>query len=365
MNTVSFFAKLNDLHKKTDLKTDFLPEAIKQQYRKIDQLPLFIQQYLISRVSLGYSKQTIQRYIYDYHYFFHYVKRVSEDPSFQPAAVTLKDFLQIEKAAIEHYITYLSLEVENEPRTINRKISALQSLFDYLVKKGETTTNPVLGVERPKVGKRDPVFLTINEAQLLLKAVKDTSSLSFRQKKYAEKLLARDYAVIYLLISSGLRISELANVKMKDFDKDENILKIQGKGNKERSIPLSFETIDVLTYYLDSLPIKSRPKQSEDHLFIGYDFQSQEYTKQVTVSALQKMIQRQLHRAKQYAPSLQHKTITAHKLRHSFATALVAKGVDVLTVQSLLGHESVATTQVYAHVQDDARKEAITRLSIS
>jgi integrase/recombinase XerC len=362
---MSFFAKLNDLHKDAEKRTDVLSSAIKAQYRKIDLLPPFIQQYLVSRISLGYSKQTIQRYIYDYHYFFQYVERVSEDDSFLASEVSLKDFLQIEKGAIEYYISYLALEMENEPRTINRKVSALQSLFDYLVKKGETSINPVIGVERPKVGKREPVFLTVSEAQLLLKAIRDTSHLSRRQLRYAIRLIERDYAVIYLLLSSGLRISEIANLKMKDVDEVEKAIKVRGKGNKERRIPLSVDTVEVINYYLNSLPIKYRPSGGEDFLFVGYDFQVQQYSKGVTISALQKMIQRQLKRAKEQYQFLRHKNITAHKLRHSFATALVSNGVDVLTVQSLLGHESVATTQVYAHVQDHARQEAIQRLSIS
>ncbi|WP_100372811.1 tyrosine-type recombinase/integrase [Bacillus sp. FJAT-45037] len=361
---MSLFAKLNDLHKSTETQTNVLSEGIRNQYRKIESLPSFIQHYLLSRISLGYSKQTVQRYIYDYHYFFQYVKRVSEDASFVSSNVSLEEFLQLEKAAIEHYISYLALEMENEPRTINRKISALQSLFDYLVKKGETSVNPISGVERPKVGKREPVFLTVSEAQRLLEAIRDTSTLSSRQRKYAEKLLERDYAVIYLLLSSGLRISELSSLKMKDYSTEEQLLKIRGKGNKERTIPLSIETINVMEQYLASIPQSYRPKKATDAVFIGYHFQTKSYSTEIRVSALQKMIQRQLKRARQHTPALHNKTITAHKLRHSFATALVANGVDVLTVQSLLGHESVATTQVYAHVQDQARQDAIRQLTI-
>ncbi len=123
-------------------------------------------------MSLGYSPATIQRYIYDFCFFFTYVKHYAEDDNFEVSSIKLDDFLELEKAGVQHYISYLALEVENEPRTINRKLSALQSLFDYFIKAGLTVNNPVVGVERPKIGKREPIYLTQNEVKQLLFDVK-------------------------------------------------------------------------------------------------------------------------------------------------------------------------------------------------
>ncbi len=188
---------------------------------------------------------------------------------------------------------------------------------------------------------------------------------TLRQIMYHNSLKHRDFLVFYLLISTGLRISELASLQLKQLNLERKTITVRGKGNKERTIPLSSETITFINEYLHSLPDKARPKHASDSLFIGYDFKQKAYTTSVTLNALQKMIQRQLKRASKSVESLQKKQITAHKLRHTFATALIENGVDVLTIQSLLGHESVATTQVYAHVQDRAREQAIEQLTYS
>ncbi|TWI58981.1 tyrosine-type recombinase/integrase [Halalkalibacter nanhaiisediminis] len=364
---MSLFAKLNHIQTSIENTTSTHKAQLFSTYKKANELPSFIQDYLVSRMSLGYSPSTIQRYIYDFYFFFSYVKRHTDDPAFSASSIQLVDFLQLEKAGIQHYISYLALEVENEPRTINRKLSALQSLFDYLIKEGLTATNPVVGVERPKLGKREPVYLTQKEVKQLLNAIRATEDhhVSLRQKMYQEKLNSRDFLVFYLLISTGLRISELSSLKLKQVNVERRTLSVRGKGNKERTIPLATETINMIEDYLRSLPKDARPQYPDDALFIGYDFKKGSYIKSVSLNALQKMIQRQIKRASQTIASLQNKQITAHKLRHTFATALIENGVDVLTIQSLLGHESIATTQVYAHVQDRAREQAIEQLTYS
>ncbi|NEU31300.1 tyrosine-type recombinase/integrase [bacterium LRH843] len=364
---MSVFAKLNYVDARPETSDKTRKSQLFATYQKADKLPEFVHNYLLSRMSLGYSPATIQRYIYDFCFFFSYVKRFSEDAQFTATSVSLGDFLHLEKSAIQHYISYLSLEIENEPRTINRKLSALQSLFDYLIKEELTETNPVDGVERPKIRKSEPVFLTQQEVKQLLHAIRMDlhNTTNLRQKRYHEKLKQRDYLIFYLLISTGLRISELASLKLKQIHFSQKTLFVRGKGNKERTIPLSSHTIELIDDYLTSLPSSSRPTNTADALFIGYDFTKGMFTKSVTVSALQKMIQRRLKEAAKSVESLEKKQISAHKLRHTFATALIENGVDVLTIQSLLGHESVATTQVYAHVQDRAREQAIEQLTFS
>ncbi|OIJ19268.1 integrase [Anaerobacillus alkalidiazotrophicus] len=363
---MSLFARLNAIRSEEKNTNNFQHEALKNEYNRIEHLPFFIQDYLISRITLGYSKATIQRYIYDFCDFFTYVMKQTESKLEDIIQLPLEDFLKLETSSVQLYVSYLSLEVENEARTINRKLSALQSLFDYFIEIEKTTTNPVTNVNRPKIGKREPIFLTQREVRQLLDYIKtEQPEKNLRKRLYHEKLKHRDYLVFYLLTSTGLRISELSALKMKDIQFERQTLTVRGKGNKERTIPLTSETIKTIQFYLHSLPPSSRRETSRASLIIGYDFKTNSYTESVTLSALQKMIQRTIERAKSHVPILRDKPITAHKLRHTFATALIENGVDVLTVQSLLGHESVATTQVYAHVQDHTRKQAIERLSFS
>lgn len=362
---MSIFAKLNHFTSHQNRSTENYKKQLFSTYKKADTLPGFVQDYLVTRISLGYSPATIQRYIYDFCFFFSYVKRYSEDDQLDVSSIQLDDFLLIEKSGIQHYISYLALEVENEPRTISRKLSALQSLFDYLMEEKWTNTNPVLGVERPKIRKREPVYLTRVEVNQLLASIKSNmdEETSLRQRKYNEKLNKRDFLVIYLLIFTGLRISELATLELKQIHFTQKALTIRGKGNKDRTIPLSSNTLSLISDYLQSLPKDIRPTLAKDPLLIGYDFMKKEFKKSVSISALQKMIQRRLQKASNSVEALQKKKISAHKLRHTFATALIENEVDLLTIQSLLGHESVATTQVYAHVQDRARERAIEQLS--
>lgn len=363
---MSIFAKLNEFHKEEHSADNHLKTQLFSTYKKADELPAFVHDYLLSRMALSYSPATIQRYIYDLHFFFSYVKRMSGEPHFDLSSIKLDEFLQLEKTGVQHYISYLALEVENEARTINRKLSALQSLFDYLIKEELTTVNPVRGVDRPKVRKREPIFLTKNEVNELLHFLRTApyQNTSLRQQRYDEKLLKRDYVTIYLLIATGLRISELVHLKMKQIHFTKKQVSVYGKGNKERTIPLADYSIQLINEYIDSLPLEAQPNKAEDHLLVGYDFMKNEYKPSVSVSAIQKMIQRRIEQAAEHVDALQKKNITAHKLRHTFATALVENGVDLLTIQSLLGHESVATTQVYAHVQDRAREKAIEQLNL-
>ncbi|MET3504310.1 tyrosine-type recombinase/integrase [Halalkalibacter oceani] len=362
---MSLFAKLNRMPQTEEHEHFSSKLQLLSTFKKAGELPGFVQDYLLSRLALGYSPATIQRYIYDFCFFFSYVKQATGSSEADMSSLTLDDFLQLQKDGIEHYLSYLALEVENEARTINRKLSVLQSLFDYLIKKGKTETNPVLAVKRPKIGKKEPVYLTKEEMRQFFKQLDAElpTGTSERQKRYHQYLKERDFLVIHLLVFTGLRISELASLRLKQVQFERRTILVHGKGNKERTVPLSAETINLIRRYLESLPKKSRPAHGEAPLLVGYDFKTGAYLPGVTVSALQKMLQRQLKKAARSIPSLQTKPISAHKLRHTFATALIEQGVDVLTVQSLLGHETVATTQVYAHVQNKAREKAIEQLS--
>ncbi|MGN7313387.1 tyrosine-type recombinase/integrase [Alkalicoccobacillus gibsonii] len=356
---MSVFKSLNqqvEINQEIDLSSEKL-----RSFNRFDKMPSFIREYIEYIYSIGYSPNTIQRYIYDFCDFFLFAKREG-NVLIDSAYIAVADFCELEKSAIERYVSYLKIEVENEPRTISRKLSALQSLFTYLVTKEYTTINPVVGVRRPKSGKRNPKYLTSTEFNKLLEIVLSDYALTIRQKKYHKILVTRDYTVIFILIKLGLRVSELANLTLGQFDFERKIALLTGKGNKERAIPLTNEVIEVVERYLLSLPEEARPKEHFDHLIIGYNFPNQVYTRNVSTNGLQQMISKHVKRAKKHFLSLKGKNTSAHTLRHTFATELVNNSIDLITIQQLLGHESVATTQVYTHVHEDFKRKALESL---
>ncbi|MBM7840253.1 integrase/recombinase XerC [Alkalihalobacillus xiaoxiensis] len=353
---MSIFARLNEQHtNQATLTNDFHSS----HYRRYNDMPSFVQQYIDSIGSLGYSPTTIQRYLYDFLDFFSYVQRHSDSP-FLINDIQLSDFAQLNQKGIEHYISYLSLEVQNEAKTINRKLSALQSLFTYLVKNHSLADNPVVHVTRPKTKKRNPVYLTVEEIKEITDLVCSSEGLTTRQQRYFQKLYLRDYTAIMMLARTGLRLSELASLRMSQINIVRKELVVFGKGNKERLIPIPNDLVDIINNYVNSIPSNYQPKR-DDYFFIGYDFKTDSYTSSLSISAFQKMIGRHFDRASQQIPSLRDRKLSAHKLRHSFATALIKNGVNVLTIQQLLGHTSVATTQVYAHIHQEAKRDAMNK----
>ncbi|WP_062198087.1 tyrosine-type recombinase/integrase [Massilibacterium senegalense] len=354
---MSLFAKLNQ----TVTKQPKIKQTLENSFRYYDEMPDFIQSYVLSRLSLHYSKRTIQRYLYDFKYFFDYVfSFAKEDVSMRD--IKRHDFLELDRSGIEAYVQFLTLEVGNAPSTINRKISALQSLFQFLMQQGYTNHNPIDGIERPKEKKKDPVYLTHEESQQFLDGISQMIGITKKAAPFYKRLQKRDYAIIYWLMKTGLRISELQSLTMKQLSFTSEEISVIGKGNKQRTIPIAESTFTVLHEYIQSLPSDVRPTKGDDFVFIGYNPATKKFTKNMTIRSIQLMIERHIERLKPTLPFLHYKTITPHKLRHSFATELIHYGVDVLTIQSLLGHESVATTQIYAHIQKDAKKKAIQQL---
>ena len=358
---MSIFNTLNQKQKRTALPNLTVPQEVQSSYKFFSHMPDFIQTYLMSRISLQYSKNTIQRYIYDFKFFFDYVLDLTDAPV-EMRDIRLEDFIEIDSTGIQNYANYLTIEVHNDPKTINRKLSVLKSLFHYLKQHEIVSVNPVEGVERPKIKKKEPVYLTKKEYQQFIDFIMSDQYLTNRQKQYHNILKHRDVAMIHLMVMTGLRISELCELQLKQLSWEAEEMTVRGKGNKQRVLPLHTSTIQILQTYLKELPEKVRPSQLDDFLFVGYDFKTHSFQTGISISSVQKMLARHIERAKEYLPFLKYKKITPHKLRHSFATELALQGVDLLTIQSLLGHESVATTQIYAHVQKETKKRAISLL---
>lgn len=313
----------------------------------LHRLPPFIQQFFHHLAAKHYSKQTAQRYVYDLLDFFRWVEKASAS-ELEPENIELGAFVEFDHSGADAYATYLALELDNAPSVINRKLSTLQSLFNFLIETNQATHNPFQAVERPKRGKRNPVYLTETEWLDFSTLVRSNVGMTNREANWYEINRGRDFLIIQLLGLTGMRVSELVGLDWNDINLETETIRVIGKGNKERLIPIAAPLLPLLSQAFE---------QYKD----GPVFQNDK-GKRIAVRTVQHMLKSHIDRLKPYLPFLSSKQVTPHKLRHTFATRLAMSGVDVLTIQQLLGHESVATTQVYAHIGDERKKQALSGL---
>lgn len=237
--------------------------------------------------------------------------------------------LSLVDAEREHLLAYLADAVQHgrKPRTTARQLSALRRFFRYRVREGQCTRDPTAQLESPRLGRPLPKTLSEEEVERLL------------ETPDAEKASGlRDRAMLELLYATGLRVSELVSLRLGQLRLDQGVVKVTGKGNKERLVPLGEEAVDRLQEYLESARGELLRGASTDALFPGN--RGTAMTRQAF-----------WHNIKRYARAAGiRSSISPHTLRHAFATHLVNHGADLRTVQMLLGHADLSTTQIYTHV---------------
>ncbi|MFD0964053.1 site-specific tyrosine recombinase [Pseudofulvibacter geojedonensis] len=234
--------------------------------------------------------------------------------------------LNIKTETIQEFIYQLA-KVVNE-RSQSRIISGLKSFFSYLIFEDYRDTNPMELIEAPKIGRKLPDTLTVKEIDLLTEAVDLSKAEGHRNK-----------AIIETLYSCGLRVSELTSLKLSDLFFEEGFIKVTGKGDKQRFVPISPYTQKLINLYTNHsrihVPIQS---SHEDILFLN------RRGRQLTRAMIFTIV-------KQLAVKIKlNKTISPHTFRHSFATHLLENGADLRAIQLMLGHESITTTEIYMHV---------------
>lgn len=214
-------------------------------------------------------------------------------------------------------------------RTINRRLSALRSFFKFLTREGLLKINPILSLSSPKQEKHLPEFLTEEEVTKLIE--------SAFAKSEKESFL-RDRAILETFYSTGMRISELVGLDIEEIDFIGGIVKVKGKGKKERMVPIGDTAIAAIRKYLE------KRKRQNEALFLNKS------GKRITARGVQDIIEKYINLAgiKQ--------GVSAHTLRHSFATHLLNRGADLRTVQELLGHANLSTTQIYTHLTTEKLK---------
>lgn len=254
---------------------------------------------------------------------------------------------EIDGVAPLHVDDYLSdLQARSyKPASINRNLSAIRQFFKYLVRLrviGQLD-NPAVHVENARVRRRTPVYLEIDEAATLLLTIRAQSAAS----ETARWLQARDFALFALFLGTGLRVQELAHIDRKEWQTavENGLLRVVGKGDKERYIPLVAETVAAVRRY-----VRLRPADAADPaLFVS------KQRRRLTVRQIQNLVRRYT------ALAGLEKPITPHKLRHTYASQLVLSGAPLLEIKELLGHEDLNTTKVYTHINPEHLKEVVKR----
>lgn len=263
----------------------------------------------------GLSNNTREAYLHDVEKLFAYF----EDEKI--------DFLKVE---LDHFHSFAAalMDVGIGERSIARILSGVRSFYKFLVLDGYLEQDPTELLESPKIGKHLPEVLSVEE----IDAIEGVIDVSTPEGQ-------RDRAAIEILYSCGLRVSELCNLLLSDLFLDEGFLRVTGKGNKQRLVPISERAIRELKAWFafrDSINIKPG---EEDYVFISAA--RKKHLSRITV----------FHNIKVYAEQADiQKTISPHTFRHSFATHLLEGGANLRAIQTMLGHESISTTEIYTHI---------------
>ena len=267
------------------------------------------------KLERGLSFNTIKSYEYDLHLFKKFLDehKINDSPlNCKPE--TIKDYL------------FKSLS-NKKSRSQARSISAIKGFFNYLIFEDLIKVNPILDIELPKLDKKLPAVLSENEITKLIDSV--DLSYNFGQ---------RNKTIIEILYGTGIRVSELINLKLSNIFFNEKIIKIIGKGNKERFVPLGDIASNQIKVYLNHRNKNIVDPEFSDILFLN------RYGRKLTRSMIFKIVTDASKRINI------HKRISPHTLRHSFATHLLKNGADLRTIQIILGHESITTTEIYTHL---------------
>ncbi len=271
------------------------------------------------------SDQTLKAYQDDFESFSEYLlERVGRVPELEDLTITV----------LRGYVTYLH-ECEYARTTIARRLACLRSFFKYTTREGLTDSNPAKALRTPRVGRKLPHFLSSEQVAALLEAPPANDAMGLR-----------DRAMLETMYSAGLRVAELVGLNLSDWDREANILRVLGKGKKERIAPVGSYAARALQRWCEvRLPDPEASPEERDALFLN------RFRRRLTTRSVRRMIDKYLK-----VTGLDSLT-SPHTLRHSFATHLLDGGADLRSVQELLGHKSLTTTQIYTHVSTRRLRE--------
>jgi tyrosine recombinase XerC len=273
----------------------------------------------------GYSAHTVTAYQHDLEQFLNFI--------YQYDSILLKDFGKIDRQAIRHFLGK-EYEKGNSAKTVARRLASVKSLFNYLVQAEAIRDNPAIHIKTPKVEKKIPTFVQENKIEDLMK-MPDAGTLIGK----------RDRAILELFYATGIRLNELAGLNIGSVNPQEKLLRVLGKGNKERIVPFGKPAKNALESYLNKRG-ESWVSPQETPLFTGRG------EKRIARRTIQQRVNIYLKAV------LGGRTgASPHTLRHTFGTHLLENDADIRSIQELLGHSSISSTQIYTKVNPKKMKE--------
>lgn len=291
------------------------------------------------------SPNTVKEYNYDLATFLKYIKihfRLTDEKNLQKVKyndISIETIKKIKLEDLHSFLGYLTKNYNSKATTRSRKVSSLRVFFNYLTQKNLIEINPTQNLETPKIGKRLPKYLSLDDSRKLLDVASNEDNRNNE----------RDYAITTLFLNCGMRLAELCGINLTDINFDECQMNVIGKGNKERTIYLNKACVHAINEYLSVRPKDNLTADGKNALFLS------ERRQRISRRTVQDIIYKELKQA-----GLDTSKYSVHKLRHTAATLMYQYGnVDIRALQELLGHESISTTEIYTHVSNNQVRNAV------
>lgn len=319
----------------------------------LSSMPAYVQDYIRS---IHNTTQVKTRYEYckDIQTFLNYLSSL-----FDKSDISLSDLQSLSKQDFEIYFEYLEhyekdgREITNDRCSIKRKMTALREFFAYLFASGMITSDEIRKLQLPKLHKKEIVYMDSDETKDFLTTIETGTNLSKKEQDYHAKQSTRDLAICYLLLSTGIRVSECANLDTDDIDMTKSCIRVIRKGGNEDTVYFSDEASGYIQAYIEERTHMKGLKDDETALFIS----SQK--RRMSVRSIEILVKKYAKR------SVPLKHITPHKLRSTFATSLYEETGDIYLVAETLGHKDVTTTKEhYANLSDKRKEENRNKISL-
>ncbi len=278
------------------------------------------------KIERGLSENSIKNYVIDVSELMHFIKKnkINEKPE------------NCSKETIQEFIYKQSKQ--NSPYTQARRISGLKSFFNFLVFENYIKSSPAELIESPKLGRKLPEVLNVSEIELIMSKIKLSDFIGYRNR-----------AILETLYGSGLRVSELINLNISNVFYNENLIKVYGKGRKERLVPLGNYSKKYIKLYFEKYRSKLNiSSKSSDILFLNR--RGGKISREMIYLIIKNIVK----------ISGIRKNVSPHTFRHSFATHLLENGADLKVIQIMMGHESITTTEIYTHLDNKYLKKILT-----
>ncbi|MER3500976.1 MAG: hypothetical protein IMHGJWDQ_000794 [Candidatus Fervidibacter sp.] len=276
---------------------------------------------LYLRTERGLLETSVQAYADDLRDYLTFLARRGVAPTEATTEIVVAYLAQLQRRALS-------------PATVSRRLTVVRTFHRFLVREGASVHDPTLHLPSPKQPQTLPQFLTVAEAFSLLEHLKALTDKTVGKQRI---LLLRDYAMLELLYATGVRVGELVSLRWESVNLETGFVRVMGKGGKERLVPLGRAAVEALQRYLtESRPVLERGKGSP---FLFLSNRGKGLRRETVIRLVQR-----------YAQSFLHRRLSPHKWRHSFATHLLQGGADLRSIQELLGHARITTTQRYTHL---------------